>query len=100
MYVCGGQALVPDPHLIGGHGDFVWERGNLANAPAKNLESWVIAAGSAGVMTYKFEQPGKYVYLSHNLIEAFLLGAVAEFKVEGPWGNDLMEQLQNPSSFQ
>lgn len=88
------------PHLIGGHGDYVWERGNLADAPATNLESWIIAAGSAGVMTYTFKQPGKYAYLSHNLIEAFLLGAVAQFQVEGEWSNDLMRQVQKASPIQ
>lgn len=88
------------PHLIGGHGNYVWERGNLADAPATNLESWVIAAGSAGVMMYEFRQPGKYAYLSHNLIEAFLLGAVAQFEVKGTWDNDLMQQMQKPVEIQ
>ena len=54
------------PHLIGGHGDYVWERGNFADPPATGLESWVIAAGSAGAFIYTFKQPGTYVYLSHN----------------------------------
>ncbi len=86
------------PHLIGGHGEFVWERGNLAAKPATNLESWVIAAGSAGAFTYTFRQPGTYVYLSHNLIEALLFGARAEVKVDGKWDNDLMEQIKPPSA--
>lgn len=85
------------PHLIGGHGDYVWERGNIADAPQKNIESWVIAAGSAGVFTYTFKQPGLYAYLSHNLIEAFMLGAVAHVKVEGKWNNDLMQQVKVPT---
>ena len=84
------------PHLIGGHGDYVWERGNFSDTPATNLESWVIAAGSAGAFTYKFKQPGTYVYLSHNLIEAVLLGAISHVKVEGKWDNDLMEQVKAP----
>ncbi|SMN12029.1 Copper-containing nitrite reductase [uncultured Candidatus Thioglobus sp.] len=49
------------PHLIGGHGDYVWERGNFADLPATNLESWVIAAGSAGAFVYTFKQLGTYV---------------------------------------
>jgi len=51
----------------------------------------------AGAMIYKFRQPGTYVYLNHNLIEAFILGAKAEVKVEGKWNNDLMEQLMEPT---
>ncbi len=85
------------PHLIGGHGDYVWERGNLLNPPAEGIESWVIAAGSAGAFMYTFKQPGTYVYLSHNLIEAIMLGAVSHVKVEGKWDNSLMEQVKPPS---
>ena len=84
------------PHLIGGHGEYVWERGNLADTPAQDLETWVIAAGSAGAAMYTFKQPGVYVYLSHNLIEAFNLGAISMFKVDGEWNNDLMEQVKAP----
>lgn len=85
------------PHLIGGHGDYVWERGNFADPPVTGIESWVIAAGSAGAFTYKFRQPGTYVYLSHNLIEAVLLGAISQVKVDGKWDRDLMDQVTPPS---
>ena len=27
------------PHLIGGHGEYVWECGNLADTPAQDLET-------------------------------------------------------------
>ncbi len=84
------------PHLIGGHGDYVWERGGFDNPPQLGLETWEIAAGSAGASIHTFRQPGLYAYLSHNLIEAFLLGAAAHFQVEGEWNNDLMEQIQPP----
>lgn len=84
------------PHLIGGHGDYVWERGGFANPPLLGLETWEIAAGSAGASIHTFRQPGLYAYLSHNLIEAFLLGAAAHFQVEGEWNNDLMEQVKPP----
>lgn len=36
------------PHLIGGHGDYVWEKGDLAASPAEGLETWFIRGGSAG----------------------------------------------------
>jgi len=84
------------PRLIGGHAEYVWERGNFIDPPQRGLESWVIAAGSAGAFVYTFRQPGTYVYLSHNLIEAFLLGAISHVKVEGKWDNDLMEQVRKP----
>jgi nitrite reductase (NO-forming) len=82
------------PHLIGGHGDYVWERGNFGDDPLTNLETWFIAGGSAGAATYKFKQPGLYVYLSHNLIEAIQLGAASHMKVEGKWNDDLLTEVK------
>ena len=86
------------PHLIGGHGDYVWPNGSFNDPPRTNLETWFVPGGAAGAMIYKFEQPGTYVYLNHNLIEAFILGAKAEVKVEGKWNNDLMKQITEPTA--
>ena len=85
------------PHLIGGHGDYVWENGKFSNPPETNLETWFIRGGSAGAALYTFLQSGLYVYLNHNLIEAVLLGAAAHLKVEGEWNNDLMQQVRAPA---
>lgn len=85
------------PHLIGGHGDYVWETGSFNDAPATDLETWFIRGGSAGAMLYEFRQPGLYAYVNHNLIEAILLGAVAHVKVEGSWDNLVMEQITPPT---
>lgn len=84
------------PHLIGGHGEYVWETGSFGDAPHTNLETWFIRGGSAGAAMYTFKQPGVYAYVNHNLIEAALLGATAHFVVEGPWDNNLMEQVVAP----
>ena len=85
------------PHLIGGHGDYVWETGKFSNAPETDLETWFIRGGSAGAALYKFLQPGIYAYVTHNLIEAVELGATAHFKVEGKWNDDLMMQVKAPT---
>ncbi len=85
------------PHLIGGHGDLVWETGSFDDPPATNLETWLIRGGSAGAALYTFRQPGLYAYLNHNLIEAFALGAAAHVQVEGDWNNDLMTQIIPPT---
>lgn len=75
------------PHLIGGHGDYVWETGAFSSPPLENQETWFIRGGSVGAAIYKFKQPGTYVYLNHNLIEAVLFGAAAHVQVEGIWDN-------------
>lgn len=84
------------PHLIGGHGDYVWEQGKFDNPPAKDLETWFIRGGSAGAAIYTFLQPGMYAYVNHNLIEAVELGATAHFMVQGEWDDDLMTQVKAP----
>jgi nitrite reductase (NO-forming) len=84
------------PHLIGGHGDMVWEGGSFNDRPDTNLETWFIRGGSAGAMVYKFQQPGLYAYVNHNLIEAVMLGATAHVVVEGEWNDDLMMQVAKP----
>jgi len=86
------------PHIIGGHGEYVWERGNLHQAPQTDLETWFIAGGSAGAALYTFKQPGIYVYVNHNLIDAVLKGAAAHIVAEGEWNNDLLEQLRAPAA--
>ncbi len=87
------------PHLIGGHGDLVWETGSFNDVPATGLETWFIRGGSAGAMAYEFRQPGIYAYVNHNLIEAVMLGATAHVVVEGDWNDDLMMQVMKPSAF-
>ena len=87
------------PHLIGGHGDLVWETGSFSTPPARDLQTWFIRGGSAGAALYTFLQPGLYVYLNHNLIEAVNLGAAAHVVVGGAWNNALMEQVVAPVAF-
>jgi nitrite reductase (NO-forming) len=84
------------PHMIGGHGDYVWETGKFSNPPETDLETWFVRGGSAAAALYTFRQPGVYAYVNHNLIEAALLGATAHFNVEGKWNDDLMMQIQAP----
>jgi nitrite reductase (NO-forming) len=88
------------PHLVGGHGDYVWETGGFTNAPKTDVETWFIRGGSAGAALYTFRQPGIVAYVNHNMIEAFELGATAHFKVEGAWNDDLMTQVKAPGPVQ
>jgi nitrite reductase (NO-forming) len=86
------------PHLIGGHGDYVWATGKFMNPPDLDQETWFIPGGTAGAAFYTFQQPGIYAYVNHNLIEAFEKGAAAHFKVEGEWNNDLMTAILSPNN--
>ncbi|NOQ13816.1 MAG: nitrite reductase, copper-containing [Methyloprofundus sp.] len=88
------------PHLIGGHGDLVWEGGSFSDHPVTGRETWFIPGGSAAAALYEFKQPGTYVYLNHNLIQAIQLGAAAHIVVAGEWDNNLMEQVRGPAAIQ
>jgi nitrite reductase (NO-forming) len=81
------------PHLIGGHADLVWQGGSFSDLPDTNYETWFVPGGSAVAALYEFRQPGLYAYVSHNLIEAILLGAAAHIVVDGEWDDILMTQV-------
>ncbi|MCP5426383.1 MAG: nitrite reductase, copper-containing [Gammaproteobacteria bacterium] len=83
-------------HLIGGHADLVWLGGSFSDKPATDYESWPVVGGSAVAMLYQFREPGTYLYLNHNLIEAFAFDARAEITVKGEWNDDLMKQVSPP----
>ncbi|NNE51534.1 MAG: nitrite reductase, copper-containing [Sulfitobacter sp.] len=87
------------PHLIGGHGNYVWES-SFTDNPLQDMETWFVRGGCAVAAMYTFEQPGVYAYVNHNLIEGVMLGATAHFVVEGQWDNALMEQVVGPRSFE
>ena len=78
------------PHLIGGHGDWVWPYGKFDNPPDAGLESWDVVAGGTAAAVYTFQQEGTYAYLNHNLIKAFLYDAKALIDVTGGWNDDIM----------
>lgn len=83
-------------HLIGGHADLYWPGGKFNNKPYTDFETWPVPAGSAAAIIYKFREPGMYVLLNHNLIEAFNYGALAQIKVTGKWDSTLMKQIEKP----
>lgn len=84
-------------HLIGGHADLYWPGGKFNNKPYTDFETWAVPAGSAAATLYKFREPGTYVFLNHNLIEAFDYGAIAQVKVAGQWDSTYMKQIEKPS---
>ncbi len=85
-------------HLIGGHADLYWPGGKFSNKPFTDFETWEIPGGSAAAALYKFREPGTYLLLDHNLIEAFAYDAIAQVKVEGKWDSSLLKVVrpQNP----
>jgi len=87
-------------HLIGGHADLYWPGGKFSNRPFTDFETWAVPGGSAAAVLYRFREPGTYVLLNHNLIEAFAYGALAQIKVEGKWDSSLMKVVRKQSPLQ
>jgi nitrite reductase (NO-forming) len=83
-------------HIVGGHGDYVWETGKFSNPPQTDGETWLVRGGSATAVLYRFLQPGIYPYVNHNMTEALELGAFAHVKVDGKWDNNLMTLVKAP----
>ncbi len=81
-------------HLIGGHADLYWVGGSFENKPLTSFETWPVPGGTAVAAIYEFRQPGTYLYLDHNLIEAFSFNAMADVKVKGKWDDNLMKEVE------
>jgi len=54
------------------------------------VPTWFVRGEAA---FYTFRQPGLYVYLNHNLIEAVELGAAGHVMIEGDWNSELLQSL-------
>ena len=83
-------------HIVGGHSDLVSHGGSFTDAPDTNRETWPAFGGETAVALHTFRQPGVNAYLTRNLIEAVLLGALGHISVQEKWNNDLMEQVAAP----
>ena len=78
----GGPNLVSSFHVIGAIFDDVrYEGGTNVQ---KNVQTTLIPAGGAAVVTFKTKVPGSYVLVDHALTRAFNKGALAILKISGP----------------
>jgi len=77
----GGPNLVSSFHVIGAIFDEVrYEGGTNVQ---KNVQTTLIPAGGAAVVTFKAKVPGSYVLVDHSLTRAFNKGALAILKING-----------------
>jgi nitrite reductase (NO-forming) len=78
----GGPNLVSSFHVIGAIFDQVrFEGGTNVQ---KNVQTTLIPAGGAAIMTFTAKVPGSYVMVDHSIFRAFNKGALAILKIEGP----------------
>lgn len=96
LFITGSCNIDTRFHLIGGHADLVYLGGSFNDRPATDYETWPVPGGSAAAALYEFRYPGSYAFVDHNLINAFVFGAVGIVDVEGDPDHDLMEQIEAP----
>ena len=78
----GGPNLTSSFHVIGAIFDNVrYEGGTNVQ---KNVQTTLIPAGGAAIVSFKAKVPGSYVLVDHSLTRAFNKGALAILKIEGP----------------
>jgi len=81
------------PHLIGGHGDYVWRRANSTTRRKRTLRL-VHSRWKRGSSSLHLPSAGHLRLPQSHAVEAVELGALAHFKVEGQWNDDLMKQVR------
>lgn len=78
----GGPNLISSFHVIGEIFDEVYgEGGSTINQ--RNVQTTLIPAGGAAMVTFKAEFPGTLVLVDHSITRAFNKGALGMLKIEG-----------------
>ena len=93
LFVGVGSHIAANFHIIGGIFDSLYPEGAIMNPPLKNVQTTVIAPGSAVMIEFTTEVPGKYLLVDHSLTRAIDKGALAELIVEGPAQAELYQQV-------
>ncbi|MGR9088153.1 MAG: multicopper oxidase domain-containing protein [Gammaproteobacteria bacterium] len=94
MFVGVGSHLASNFHIIGEIFDNLYPEGAILNAPLKNVQTTVIAPGSAVMIEFTAQVPGTYLLVDHSLTRAFDKGALAELVVEGPERPELYQPVR------
>ena len=82
LFVGVGSHVAANFHIIGAIFDSLYLDGAITNPPLKNVQTTVIAPGSAVMIEFTAEVPGKYLLVDHSLTRAIDKGALAELVIE------------------
>lgn len=82
LFVGVGSHIASNFHVIGEIFDNLYSEGALTNPPLNNVQTTVIAPGSAVMIEFTAEVPGKYLLVDHSLTRSIDKGALAELIVE------------------
>ena len=82
LFVGVGSHIASSFHIIGTIFDKLYQDGAITNPPLKNVQTTTIAPGSAVMIEFTAEVPGKYLLVDHNLTHSIDKGALAELIIE------------------
>lgn len=95
LFVGVGSHVAANFHIIGSIFDKLYPDGAITNPPLKNVQTTTIAPGSAVMIEFTAEVPGKYMLVDHSLTRAIDKGALAELIIEGPEQPELYQQVSH-----
>jgi nitrite reductase (NO-forming) len=96
LFVGVGSHVAANFHIIGAIFDRVYPDGVILNPPLKNVQTTIIAPGSAVMIEFTAEVPGKYLLVDHSLTRAIDKGALAELVIEGSASSpEIFQQLSH-----
>src|SRR5690625_1460204 len=78
----GGPNLPSSFHVIGEIFDRVYNQGSLTSEPITDVQTTLVAPGSATIVEFKVDVPGEYVLVDHAL-SRMERGLVGTLKVDG-----------------
>ncbi len=78
LFVGVGSHIAANFHIIGGIFEHLYPEGALLNPPLLNVQTTLIAPGSAVMIEFSAKVPGQYLLVDHSLTRAFDKGALAE----------------------
>ncbi len=96
LFVGVGSHVAANFHIIGAIFDRVYPDGVILNPPLQNVQTTIIAPGSAVMIEFTAEVPGKYLLVDHSLTRAIDKGALAELVIEGSASSpEIFQQLSH-----
>ncbi len=95
LFVGVGSHIAANFHIIGVVFDKLYKDGAITNPPLKDVQTTTISPGSAVMIEFTAEVPGKYLLVDHSLSRAIDKGALAELIIEGPEQPELYQQASH-----
>jgi len=93
----GGPNFTSSFHVIGEIFDKAYQLGSVTSPPIENVQSISVPPGSANIVEFKLEVPGRYVLVDHALSRAER-GLAGYLIVEGEPNPEVFDAPPNPNA--